>query len=290
MNYYEYTFTCASTLDAEIINAVLIAELSEIGFESFMETEDTLQGYISEKAHEPERLNSTLLSFPLEGVNIHFTKNYIKARDWNEEWEKNYFKPVTIGSECVIHASFHEVKPNYTYDIVVNPKMAFGTGNHETTYLMICEMLKQDVKGRAVLDMGCGTAVLAILAAMKGAFPVIAIDIDEWAYNNAIENKQLNHTDDITVLLGGSEQLPDTEQFDFVFANINRNILLNDIRHYALCMKPGATLFMSGFYTDDIPAIEKECEQNGLALLSFSERNKWVAVETVKGEPLKTIK
>jgi ribosomal protein L11 methyltransferase len=282
MNYYEYTFTYVSTLEQEIISDLLVALLGEAGFESFVGTADGLQGYIPEKEHDPERLNTTLSSFPLEGVTIRFTKSYVEAKDWNEEWEKNYFKPVTIGRECVIHASFHEVNPGYAYDIIINPKMAFGTGNHETTYLMISEMLKQDMKEKAVLDMGCGTAVLAILAAMKGASPVVAIDMDEWAYNNALENKQLNHTDNITVILGGAERLPATERFDVAFANINRNILLNDIRHYALCLKPGATLFMSGFYADDIPAIENECERNGLALLSFSERNKWVAVKTTK--------
>ena len=160
--------------------------------------------------------------------------------------------------------------------------MAFGTGNHETTFLMISEMLKLDLGGKDLLDMGCGTAVLAILAKMKKASKVVGIDIDEWAYNNAQENIHLNHTDDIQLALGGAEQIPTFGTFDVVFANINRNILLNDMRHYARNMKPGALLFMSGFYTQDIPFIKAECERNGLNFLSYTEKNNWVAVKTQK--------
>lgn len=160
--------------------------------------------------------------------------------------------------------------------------MAFGTGNHETTYLMIGEMLKLNLEGKDLLDMGCGTAVLAILAKMKKAGKVVGIDIDEWAYNNALENIRLNATEDIEIALGGAEQIPAFGTFDIVFANINRNILLRDIRHYADCMKPGALLFMSGFYTEDIPAIKAECELNSLNFISYTERNNWVAVRTKK--------
>ena len=160
--------------------------------------------------------------------------------------------------------------------------MAFGTGNHETTFLMISEMLKLDLTGKELLDMGCGTAVLAILARMKGAGRVAGIDIDEWAYNNALENIRLNNTNDIQITLGGAEQIPAFGTFDIVFANINRNILLNDIRHYSECMKPEAFLYMSGFYVQDIPAIEQECKRNGLALLSYTEKNNWAAVKVQK--------
>ena len=160
--------------------------------------------------------------------------------------------------------------------------MAFGTGNHETTYLMLSEMLKLDLQGKELLDMGCGTAVLAILARMKGAGRVVAIDIDEWAYNNALENIRLNGTNDIRVALGGAEQIPAFGLFDLVFANINRNILLNDIRHYTTCMKPGAFLYMSGFYKEDIPVIEAECSRNQLIISSYTEKNNWVAVKVQK--------
>ena len=190
--------------------------------------------------------------------------------------------PIRIGKDCIIRASFHEHEPGYAYNIIIDPKMAFGTGNHETTFLMISEILKLDLTSKELLDMGCGTAVLAILAHMKGAGRVVAIDIDEWAYNNALENIRLNNTNDIQVALGGAEQIPAFGTFDIVFANINRNILLNDIRHYSECMKPGAFLYMSGFYVQDIPAIEEECKHNGLALLSHTEKNNWAAVKVQK--------
>lgn len=282
MNYYELTFTYVSPIEASILNDVLAAELGEIGFESFTENENGLQGYISDTIYNVEVLKEKLASFPLENVEIRYTESLVESKDWNEEWEKNYFKPIRIDKDCIIRASFHEDEPGYAYTIIIDPKMAFGTGNHETTYLMISEMLKLDLNGKELLDMGCGTAVLAILARMKGAARVVAIDIDQWAYDNALENIRLNHTNEIQVALGGAEQIPATGQFDLVFANINRNILLADIRHYNACMKPGALLYMSGFYVQDIPAIEEECNRNGLALLSHTEKNNWVAVKVQK--------
>ena len=282
MNYYELTFTYSSPIDTAIINDILAAELGEIGFESFTENENGLLGYISESLYNEETLQKKLATFPLDDVQIHFTTSFVEGKDWNEEWEKNYFKPIHIGNDCIIRASFHEEEVGYTYNIMIDPKMAFGTGNHETTYLMISEMLTLDLKGKDLLDMGCGTAVLAILARMKGAQRVVGIDIDEWAYNNALENIRLNNTEDIQIALGGAEQIPAFGTFDIVFANINRNILLNDIHHYNDCLKPGGLLYMSGFYLEDIPIIEEECKQNGLSLLSYTERNRWVAIKVQK--------
>ena len=282
MNYYELTFTYTSPVETSIINDVLAAELGEIGFESFAENENGLQGYISDQLYNVKGLQDKLAEFPLENVDIHFTETLVESKDWNEEWEKNFFQPIVIEDRCVIHSTFHHDYPQAEYDIVINPQMAFGTGNHETTFLMISEILKLDLTSKELLDMGCGTAVLAILAHMKGAGRVVAIDIDEWAYNNALENIRLNNTNDIQVALGGAEQIPAFGTFDIVFANINRNILLNDIRHYSECMKPGAFLYMSGFYVQDIPAIEEECKHNGLALLSHTEKNNWAAVKVQK--------
>lgn len=282
MNYYELSFTYTSPIEVSIINDVLASELGEIGFESFTENETGLQGYISDQLYNIEGLQAKLADFPLENVEFHFIESVVESKNWNEEWEKNYFKPIRIGHDCIIRASFHEPEPGYTFNIIIDPKMAFGTGNHETTFMMISEMLKLDLTGKDLLDMGCGTAVLAILARMKDAGRVAAIDIDEWAYNNALENIRLNDTGDIQVALGGAEQIPAFGQFDTVFANINRNILLNDICHYAACMKPNAYLYMSGFYTQDIPVIEEECKRNGIQLLSHTEKNNWVAVKTQK--------
>ncbi|MDR1201053.1 MAG: 50S ribosomal protein L11 methyltransferase [Tannerellaceae bacterium] len=280
MNYYELIFTYDSTIETAIVNDILAWELGEIGFESFTETENGLSAYIREAFYNQTILEDTIASFPLENVTIRYTKNYMESKDWNDVWEKNYFQPISIGKECIIHASFHKVEPGYMYDIVIDPKMAFGTGNHETTYLMINEILPLDLKGKEVLDVGCGTAVLAILAAKKKAKRVVAVDIDEWAYRNALDNIRINQTADIEVIAGGAEQIPRLGKFDVILANINRNILLNDIKVYVPCMKKEACLFMSGFYKEDIPLIEDECKRNGLSIVSCSEKNNWVAIKT----------
>ena len=280
MKYFEFTFRTQPC--TETVNDVLAAILGEVGFESFVECEGGLTAYIQQTLCDENAIKIAINEFPLPDTDITYTYTEAEDKDWNEEWEKNYFKPIRIGKDCIIRASFHEHEPGYAYNIIIDPKMAFGTGNHETTFLMISEILKLDLTSKELLDMGCGTAVLAILAHMKGAGRVVAIDIDEWAYNNALENIRLNNTNDIQVALGGAEQIPAFGTFDIVFANINRNILLNDIRHYSECMKPGAFLYMSGFYVQDIPAIEEECKHNGLALLSHTEKNNWAAVKVQK--------
>lgn len=275
MNYYELSFTYVSPLDTETINDVLAAELGEIGFESFMPGETGLLGYITDTAYNPEELRKKLAAFPLGNVDIRYAEKQMENKDWNEEWEKNYFQPIRIGHECLIRASFHPEEPGYAYPILIDPKMAFGTGNHETTYLMIERILPGDLSGKEVLDMGCGTAVLAILARMKGASRVVAIDIDQWAYDNALENIRLNGTEEIEVVLGGAEQMAGRGTFDYIFANINRNILLNDISRYAAAMKPGASLYMSGFYTEDLPLIEAECLRCKLVPGAHAVKNNW---------------
>ncbi|GHV48857.1 ribosomal protein L11 methyltransferase [Bacteroidia bacterium] len=285
MKYYEckFTYTSASAQEpdegqTEIINDVLAAELGEIGFESFTETANGLNGYIPESSYAPARLHEKLQAFPLTFAAIHFEAQLLEDRDWNEEWEKNYFQPISIGQECIIHASFHTVAPGYKYDIIIDPKMSFGTGNHETTYLMLSELLGLALEGKAVLDMGCGTGVLAILAFLKGAARVTAVDIDEWAYRNTIENVHLNHAGAIDAFLGDAGLLPSLGTFDIILANINRNILLNDLHHYAAALNEGGLLLMSGFYSEDIPLITGACGNNRLAVVSSSERNKWAAV------------
>lgn len=284
MNYYELTFTYVSSIDISILNDILAAELGIIGFESFSEQSDGLQAYIPAKTFDPEQLKNTIDNFPLNSVQIQYKQQLIKGQNWNEEWEKNYFQPIRIEKTCLIRASFHLEENGFEHEIIINPKMAFGTGNHETTYLMLQEILSSDIKGKEVLDMGCGTAVLAILAAKKEAKRIVAIDIDEWAYDNALENCQLNKTKQIQVRLGGAEQIVPSGMFDYIFANINRNILLNDIQTYVSALKSGGTLYMSGFYTEDISAIEAECKQNSLSLISYTERNNWAVVKTKKSD------
>ena len=202
-----------------------------------------------------------LRSFP--GTKIEYSFAEAEDKDWNEEWEKNFFQPIVIGDRCVIHSTFHHDVPQAEYDIVINPQMAFGTGHHETTSLI----------------MGCGTSILAILARMRGAAPCTAIDIDEWCVRNSLENIELNHVDNISVFQGDASSLEGEGPFDVIIANINRNILLNDMKQYVRCMKPGAELFMSGFYVEDIPMIRTEAERNGLHFVHHREKNRWTAVK-----------
>ena len=279
MDYIEKNFSYESLFPTEIINDILASELGNIGFDSFTPEDNGLLAYIAADKFDEASLNYCLGNFPLQGIHFIHSQQLIKSCNWNEEWEKNYFQPIEIGNDCLIRASFHPETKGFKYPIVIDPKMAFGTGNHATTYLMLCELLKLDLKGKSFLDMGCGTAVLAILAAMKEASRVVAIDFDEWAYNNAIENCRLNNTENIEVTLGDAEQIAHFGSFDYIFANINRNILLTDIRRYVPTLKPEGSLFMSGFFKEDIPAIEKESNRNGLSLCAFTERDNWVAVQ-----------
>ena len=282
MDYYEITFTCDSPIETEILYDLLASELDAIGFESFIQEDEKLLAYImTDKFHEPA-LKDCLHHFPLQEVRFQHTLKLIKSRNWNEEWEKNYFRPVAIKKDCLIRASFHPEEKGFNYTIVIDPKMAFGTGNHATTYLMLNELLQLDLKDKTFLDMGCGTAVLAILAVMKKASHVVAIDIDEWAYQNAIENCRLNNAKFVEVVLGGAEQIARFGTFDYIFANINRNILLNDLHRYSPALKQDGTLFMSGFYRDDVPAIEKACNRYGLSLCAVKEQDNWAVIQAKK--------
>ena len=280
MKYLEFIFHTEPC--TEVVNDVLSAVLGEVGFESFVEQEGGIAAYIQTALYDEEALKSALDSFPLADTTLTYTYKEAEDKDWNEEWEKNFFQPIVIGNRCVIHSTFHHDVPQAEYDIVINPQMAFGTGHHETTSLIIGELLEADLQGKALLDMGCGTSILAILARMRVAAPCTAIDIDEWCVRNSLENIELNHVDSISVFQGDASILPDKGPFDVVIANINRNILLNDMKHYVARMNPGARLFMSGFYTDDIPAIREEAERNGLRFVHHKEKNRWAAVQFEK--------
>ena len=279
MKYVEFTFDTNPC--TETVNGVLAAVLGDAGFESFIEREGGLSAYIQQSLCNEEVIKNALNEFPLPDTEI--TYNYVEAEDknWNEEWEKNFFQPIVIGNRCVIHSTFHHDVPKAEYDIVINPQMAFGTGHHETTSLIISELLNSELEGKSLLDMGCGTSILAILARMRGATPCTAIDIDEWCVRNSIENIELNKVTDIDVELGDAGTLQGKGPFDVVIANINRNILLNDMKQYVACMHPGSELYMSGFYVDDIPVIREEAERNGLNFIHHQEKNHWAAVKFI---------
>jgi len=272
MDYIELTITLNNSRGFE--TDIVSATLAEIGFESFVYNNDGLKAYCAASLFDEQALKKWKDTL-CYGIEIEYSTELIKDKNWNEEWERNYFSPIIIGNACVIHSSFHHDIPKAEYDILIDPKMAFGTGHHETTSLIISELIKMDVSGKSLLDMGCGTGVLAILAAMKGASPITAIDIDAWAYENTKENIVLNGFSDIEVEQGGAELLSG-RKFDIILANINRNILLSDMNRYAACLDSGGTLLMSGFYETDIPAIDSEAKKHDLEFIKFEEKNNWV--------------
>ena len=260
---------------------ILIAELGEKAFESFVETDKGVSAFVQEQWHTDDILNDIQL-LEADDFTISYTKESIEQVNWNEEWEKN-FEPIDVDGICYIRAPFHESK-EAAYEIVIEPKMSFGTGHHETTFMMMKLLLQmKDLTGKKVLDMGCGTAILAILAMMKGAEHADAIDIDNWCYLNSIENVERNGIQNIAVYEGDASLLAKKEaMYDLVIANINRNILLNDMRAYVAAMKTGAEILFSGFYTEDIPVIRAEAEKNGLLFEDALERNNWVALKFKK--------
>lgn len=279
MKYLEVTFTTHPC--NETVNDVVSALAGDIGFESFVECEGGIQAYIQQALFNKEVLDEMISEFPIPNAKVEYTVKEAEDKNWNEEWEKNFFQPIIIGDRCVIHSTFHRDIPQAEYDIVINPQMAFGTGHHETTSLIIGELLDNDLQGKSLLDMGCGTSILAILARMRGAAPCTAVDIDEWCVRNSLENIELNGVDRISVFQGDASLLKDQGPFDVIIANINRNILLNDMKRYVSCMHPGSELYMSGFYVDDIPVIQAEAEHNGLRFVHYKEKNRWAAVKFV---------
>ncbi|MEE9361548.1 MAG: 50S ribosomal protein L11 methyltransferase [Cellulophaga sp.] len=272
--YLEYTFLVAPVLP---FTDILIAQLGEIGFESFVEIEEGVMAYIKKEEWQ-DNIEEAIASLQYLNFKVDFSFVTIEQENWNETWELN-FKPIQVGSKCVVRAPFHE-KPTVDYDIVIEPKMSFGTGHHETTHMMLAQILAHDFKGKKVLDMGSGTGVLAILAAMKGAKDIEAIDIDNWCYLNALENIERNNCSHIKVYEGDASLL-DGKKYDVIIANINRNILLADIPKYANCLNRDGELFLSGFYKEDILMISSKCEEYGLKLEKNLEKNNWVSVKYV---------
>lgn len=273
MDYNKITINI--TPNEEWLRDVLSAQLAEIGFESFLETENGLEAFIPSQNFVESDLNFVLLPFE-ENFSFTVEQELIKSQNWNEVWERNYFKPLIINDECVIRAPFHTDYPTSIYEIVIEPNMAFGTGNHETTSMMVEIILGNDIQNKSILDMGCGTGILGILASMKGASKITSIDIDEWSFKGTNENATLNNIKNIEVKLGDATLLGE-EKFDIIFANIHKNVLMNDMPAYCNVLLPGGKLIMSGFYSEDITNIKAVAEKLGLKDAGFKTKNNWVA-------------
>ncbi|SDL61572.1 ribosomal protein L11 methyltransferase [Pedobacter sp. ok626] len=273
MKYIQVTFSFNAI--EEYQQDLLIAELADIGFNTFEEIENGFVAFIEFNTYDEGKLKDVLSQYEGE-----FQSNYavaeIEGKNWNEEWEKN-FEPLIIDDQCYVRATFHEAKPAYAYEIVIDPKMAFGTGHHQTTTMMMQYILETDVKDKEILDMGCGTAILAILAAKKGASKLVAIDNDEVCYESSIENAALNGIDNLEAICGGKEVIPNL-QFDIILANINRNILLDQIPTYANVLKSAGSIFFSGFYeSPDLEMIKQACEPFGIKYVNHKKIGEWVA-------------
>ena len=279
MKYTEYKITC---IPDEESSEIIVAELADLGFESFSEyseTEKAVSAYLPANQADREAQVAEYLGeagYPYERTEIRDDTN------WNAVWESN-FEPILIEGRCYIRAPFHEKRDDVEHQVVIMPKMSFGTGHHATTSLILARLMDLDLAGKTGLDMGSGTGVLAILAAMRGAARVDAIDIDRWAYENCKENIGMNRVEDrITVLEGDASLLGTTAKYDFILANINRNILLADMEHYARVLKPGGTILFSGFLEVDIPVIRCKAADTGLAFTNSDIRSGWALVECEK--------
>jgi len=275
MKTFEYSFTAPSS---DIQHDMLTTMLAEMGFDSFMDDALGLKAYCSADNRNDLAVENLLLEPSFSDIRL-LKVEEMPDKDWNEVWEASY-QPVVVNDRCRVRAPFHEPDPTFEFDLVIEPKMSFGTANHETTAQIIQLMLETVFQGKTVLDMGSGTAVLAILAKKLGAAHTVAIDNDEWAYRNAFTNTELNCVSDIEIILGDASSIQGS--FDVVLANINRNILLRDMHLYVAAMRPDAHIFFSGFYTEDLESIKAEAERLGLCYRRHLSRNNWVAAEFVK--------
>lgn len=277
MNYIEVSFEISPF---QPWADVLASELGEIGFESFVEQEpNTLLAYVPQDMFNDQALKQ-VDTLKMEEVQVKFTWKELVQQNWNKEWESN-FDPVFVDDEICVRATFHDNQANFKYQIVIDPKMSFGTGHHATTHLMLSSMCAIDFEGKHVLDMGSGTGVLAIFAAMKGAETIYAIDIDEWCSVNAKENANRNGVPHIIIRQGGKEAIGDME-VDVLLANINRNILLDQFEEYSRVIKPGGELHISGFYANDVHVLNEEATKHGFEYQTQNEMNKWTTVKFLK--------
>jgi len=270
MNYTKISFKLNP--DTEENREILVAMLSELPFESFDETDELVLGYIPGESFDLDEITGVT-----SGLNfsVHLGNEMIPDQNWNEVWEKNYFKPLLIGGRCLVRAPFHTEYEPAEFELVIEPKMAFGTGNHETTTLVAEQILNMELTGKTVLDMGCGTGILGMLASLKGAKSVTAIDIDIWSFESTVENARLNNIFNIEAKLGDAGLLGN-ESYEIIFANIHKNVIIRDLPVYEEVLQSGGKLFLSGFYTQDMPDVKAKAESLGLLETGFHEKNNWV--------------
>jgi len=278
MNYTQISFKLHP--DNQENREILVALLSDLSFESFDETEELVMGYIPGETVDLEQIGEITASLPFS---VQLADEMIPDQNWNEVWEKNYFKPLLIGNRCLVRAPFHTEYEPAEFELVIEPKMAFGTGNHETTTLVAEQILDMDLTDKTVLDMGCGTGILGMLASLKGAKRVLAIDIDSWAFESTVENARLNSIFNLEAKLGDARLLGN-ETFEIVFANIQKNVIINDLPIYTQVLQPGGKLYLSGFYASDIPDVQKKATSLGLTEIGVCEKNNWVVYSFEKGK------
>lgn len=276
MIYTKITFTLSP--DSEENREILVAVLSDLSFDSFDETDDHVLGYSPGEVFDMEALQEITSALPFS---VETEQELIPDQNWNEVWEKNYFKPLLIGGRCLVRAPFHAEYEPAEYELVIEPKMAFGTGNHETTTLMAEQILDMDLKGKTVLDMGCGTGILGMLASLRGASQVTAIDIDKWSYESTQENALLNNIHNLEARLGDASLLGD-ETYEVIFANIHKNVIINDLPIYEKVLQNNGMLYLSGFYNHDMPDVKAKAESLGLQERGHHEKNNWVVYSFFK--------
>lgn len=279
MDYIELKITYSPV--SEAASDLMAAFLADMGFESFVADETGLTAYIEASGYSAESVKEMLSDFPMD-IDWQIKDEFIKSQDWNEEWEKKYFQPILIGGDCVVHSTFHKDVPEAKYDIVIDPKMAFGTGHHATTSMMLRHLLGMDLKGKSIIDMGTGTGILSILAAMRGATNITGIEIDPDAAENARENVRLNNVN-VEIVTGDSSALSTLIPADLFIANINRNVILADLGRYSAALKSGGEMLLSGFYREDVAMLERAASLYGLSIETIlEEEGGWTSLRLKK--------
>ena len=274
MNYIQYSFTVTPT---EPGSDILIALLADLGFESFTQNEFGLEAYIQQEFDN----ESSVKELSFEDFSFLYTRTEIPKTNWNEEWEKN-FTPVYVDDLVCIRAHFHPASENVKHDIIITPKMSFGTGHHDTTWLVSKTMFSLDFKNTSVLDMGCGTGILAILAKQLGATKILGIDIDDWSIENSIENAAINNASEIVFTKGDASSLPTTQTFEIILANINKNVLKKDLPAYFTCLKKDGVLLLSGFFTTDVDELKQLAQTTGFEFIESYKKNEWAVIKLKK--------